>query len=53
MERDQQEVQMLPVYMALAEISSRKKQHTSCRRDKFIASFLLQAGEASVVHNLA
>jgi len=51
--RDQQEVQPLLMYMALAEIPSRKRQQTSCRRARLIASNLLQALEASVVHNLA
>lgn len=53
MVRDQQEVQPLPIYMALAEISSRSRQQTFCRRATSIASSLLQALEASVVHNLA
>lgn len=38
--------------IALNEIPSRKRQQTSCRRARFLASNLLQALEASVVHNL-
>lgn len=51
--RDQQEVQPLPIYMVLAEIPPRKRQQTSCRTAKFIASDLLQTLAESVEHSFA